>query len=422
MKRLINLITILLVLCSAPAHARAEEQYVAMNRQTEAYFATVCFLSLSDKDDPKREARFEEMWSETKRLLGEIERAVSVSIPDSDISRFNALRQGEAIAISHHTAALFQEAYRVYEDSGGLYDPTVYPLVDLWGFSPRFNVNDYAPLTAYDRAYVAGQLPLPEERFIKAFTRLVGLKFIELTGSAETGYTLIKHTQPVAVDGVSYQAQLDLGGIAKGYAANLVMALAREHGYEFGHIVLGGSSISMLKFRAAGASSGNQDAFSLGIRKPRAGGSKDSAFAKLYARDTALSSSGDYSHNTIRSGVLYCHIIDPRCGYPVNMPGEDGVQRGIAAVTVLEENAAHADALSTALCVMGARDAIDYINKNLRATPVVMTLYDARQSVYEVVTNLTEGELIITDAAYARANSLDEKGRIVYSGRLFLFN
>ena len=88
--------------------------------------------------------------------------------------------------MSSLTAQLFQIARAAYEDTDGAYDPTVYPLVDLWGFSPRFNRNTYQPTQPYDRAYVDGKLPLPDPAYIEALTRLVGMETIVLTGDEAT--------------------------------------------------------------------------------------------------------------------------------------------------------------------------------------------------------------------------------------------
>lgn len=117
--------------------------------------------------------------------------------------------------MSSLTAQLFQIARAAYEDTDGAYDPTVYPLVDLWGFSPRFNRNTYQPTQPYDRAYVDGKLPLPDPVYIEALTRLVGMETIVLTGDEATGWRLEKNTPPVTAGGCTFQAQLDLAALPR---------------------------------------------------------------------------------------------------------------------------------------------------------------------------------------------------------------
>lgn len=76
----------------------------------------------------------------------------------------------------------------MYEKTNGLYDPSVYPLIDLWGFSPRFNSSSYTPVMPYDRLFVAGKLPLPDQEMIEALLPLVGLDGIELLRIGENWF------------------------------------------------------------------------------------------------------------------------------------------------------------------------------------------------------------------------------------------
>ncbi|MEG2624348.1 MAG: FAD:protein FMN transferase, partial [Clostridia bacterium] len=349
----------LMMLASASGVAgAAAPTYVRYNRETYDYFATVCALSLYTEDaGALGKAHFEQTWAQVRALMGEIEQAVSVSVPESDIARFNRLRYGQSLSISPHTAAILRIAKQVHAQTGGLYDPTVYPLVDLWGFSPRFNAVTYLPECAYDRSYRDGQLPLPEKKYIEALHALVNLDGVVLTREAAGGVRMTKNIWPVRLDGVTYEAKIDLGGIAKGYAADRVIERLREAGYRYGHFVCGGSSMAMLKCASPKSVENGTYAYALGVRKPRAGRNKDSSFVKVSVSDVTLSSSGDYSHGYVQGGVRYCHIIDPRTGYPINVPDgglpDGSVQAGIAAITLSSPDATYNDAMSTALCVMG---------------------------------------------------------------------
>lgn len=393
---------ILVLLSIVPAYGVSVQ-----SRYTDSYFSTVSALFVYTDDWQA----FESTWAETKQILAEIQSAVSLAEPESDLSRFNALASGESCAVSPVTAAICRIAMEAYRDTAGLYDPTVYPLVDLWGFSPRFNSNIYELVQPYDRAYVDGRLPLPEERYIEALRQLVGFDGIMLSGSDAQGWTLTKNTPSVTLDGHTFHAQLDLGGIAKGYACDLVKQLLQDKGFANGHFVCGGSSIAVLS-RPDGD-------YQLTIGKPRPGDNDGTVFATLCARDTTLSTSSDASHTYVRDGVVYCHLIDPRTGWPVNMPAEGEKQRGIACATLLSPGAARSDALTTALCVMGPENAIAYINQHLREYPVVMALYEAGQPFCEVVTNMTQDGCIIEDTAYLPASQISGDGSIIYTGTLF---
>lgn len=393
------LVTVLLPLFSAQGAS-------PLSRYTDKYFSTVSALFLYTDD---RQA-FEQTWAEVKGILEEIQNAVSLSVPDSDLSRFNALACGESCSVSPITAEILRTAFSVYNETGGLYDPTVFPLVDLWGFSPRFNSNIYQPTQPYDRAYENGKLPPPDERYVQALQQLVDFGGVTLSGSNDQGWTLTKNIPPVTVDGHTFQAQMDLGSIAKGYACDRVLQLLQSEGYEYGHFVCGGSSIAAL--------SRPEGEYRLTIGKPRSGAEENASFAVLTARNTTLSTSSDASHTYTRDGVIYCHIIDPRTGYPINMPADGQAQCGIACVTLLGPSAARSDALTTALCVMGPQQALAYVNSRLQGDPVVMVLYRTGEPFLEVLAS-AEAACTLEDAGYRLASRIGPDGNIVYTGTLF---
>ncbi|MBQ4266406.1 MAG: FAD:protein FMN transferase [Clostridia bacterium] len=404
LKRIFS-ICLLLILLACPA--RCEDALKQMRKQTGDYFGTVSALFLYDS--PGNTARFESAWAQVKNILARVENAVSLSIPDSDISRFNGLPSGETIEISSVTAAILQTALDVHELTGGLYDPTVYPLVDLWGFSPRFNTNSYRPALPYDRAYENGRLPLPDAAHIRALLPLVGLDGIQLE-ERDGAFYLTKRTPSVLIDGMLIHAQLDLGGIAKGYACDLVSTLLHELGYTHGHFVCGDSSMAILS-RPDGA-------YSLNMGKPRAGSNPASHFATISVRDRTLSTSSDSRHAYTIDGVRYCHIIDPRTGYPINMP-QDGVQKGAASITLLASGAARSDAITTALCLMQPQDAVRFADTLLPGDGLIITLYASDSDMFEVIHNLDQGAITLSDPAYRLASETDAQGNTLYTGSFF---
>lgn len=397
------LLFMLLTLLSFPA--LCESPLKQMRKQTSDYFGTVSALFLYDM--PDRTAHFEQTWTQVKAILSQVESAVSLSVPDSDIARFNALTPGERTQISPITAGILQTAFSVYEETDGLYDPTVYPLVDLWGFSPRFNTNAYHPTLPYDRAYENGKLPLPDESHIRALLPLVGLSGIVLEEEAGI-YYLAKHTPSVVIDDVTIHAQLDLGGIAKGYACDMIRQLLLDQGYTMGHFVCGDSSMAILS-RPDGA-------YRLNLGKPRPGSTRESHFAAITVRDRMLSTSSDSRHAYITEGVRYCHIIDPRTGYPINMP-QNGIQKGAASITLLSSSAARSDAVTTALCLMQPQDAAAFAQTHLSGDDLIITLYASDSETLEVMHNMEEGDVTLCDPAYLPACKMD--GSLRYTGSFF---
>lgn len=394
-------------------------RFTARECQTIASFSTVSSLILyDDYADPARILRFDDTWAEITRLLTAIDQAVSVSIPTSDIARFNALAYGESLPVSGHTAAIFKVARAAYDSTGGMYDPTVYPLVDLWGFTPRFNASDYTPTEPYDRVRKDAAFGLPDQKYVAAFLQLVDLGKVILAGDDQAGYTLIKRIPPVKVDGVAYQARLDFGGIAKGYAVDCVARLLAARGYAYGSFSCGGSSIVLLKNASPRSRENGTYRFALGLSKPRKGLSDEGIYLSVATRDVRLSSSGDYDHCYRIDGVIYSHIISPKTGWPMNTPAAAAGQKGIAVLTALGGSAASDDAMTTALCAMGFEKALAYFNAHLKDWQMAMVLFDSGQDFHEVLTNIPAAEYAISDPAYRLASHLDADGSILYDGVL----
>lgn len=390
----------ILVVCVLLLQPFATCTAASFSRYTQNYFGTASMLFLYETEGAQ------ETWEAVKELLETIDAAVSISREGSDLARFNALEAGEGMPVSDLTAEILSIAFQAWELTGGLYDPTVFPLVDLWGFSPRFNRNTYRQEMPYDRPLMDGHPAPASGEDVEALLPLVGLGNITLE-KEEGGWMLYKHTQPVEIDGTVFQAQIDLGGLAKGYACDCVIRLLQERGYSEGYFVCGGSSMAFLKRP-------DSTAFTVTAGKPRGGTGE--TYAQLQAMNTTLSSSADYSHSYMAEDILYCHIMDPRTGYPMNMPEPGNPQSGVATVTLLGESAALNDALSTALCLMGPRDALAFLQD--REEQMVMALYRTGEDRLEVVSNMPREQVEILDAQYVWACGEDGEGRIVYTGDL----
>ena len=390
-------------------------EYTSRSRVTMDYFSTASVLQLFDDfSDPDRAAAFEETWAEVQALLGQINAALSLSDPESDVSRFNALAPGKCVSVGDETMDVLEAAASAYTMTDGAYDPTVAGLVDLFGFTPRFAGRGYRPEHAYDRAMTGGVLPLPDAADVDALRSLVGFGGIRRQPGA-----LVKTAPEIELRGETIRQSMDLGGIGKGYAVDRVMALLRERGYRYGYFSCGGSSIGILSRATASSGAPEPAQWGVGVQYPRFVEGQEE-LVRLFTRDQCLSTSGDYEHCRVLDGVRYCHLIDPATGWPVNMP-VDGVQSGICSMTVLGDNAALCDALSTALCVMGPEDAIEFMNRPRMAEyRYLMILYSSRSDTCEIVTNLPDRQYALMDAERFRvACAVDGEGRVKYTGSLF---
>ncbi len=149
--------------------------------------------------------------------------------------------------------------------------------------------------------------------------------------------------------------KIGLGGIAKGWALDRAAAMLKERGFT-DFLLQGGGQVQ------AGGDKGDEVRWKVGIRDPR--GAADDFFAILEARDVSVSTSGDYERFFVVDGVRYHHILDPRTG----MPSE-----GLRSATVVHADATLADAMSTALMVLGGERAMAIVEEDPGMEAVLVT-------------------------------------------------
>lgn len=286
----------------------------------------------------------EETWQKINERAAEIEDSVSLS-KEGALTRFNNAKAGERVEIDKTAFELFSLAKELYGETNGAYDPAVGNLSDLWGFSPRCIAADYLPAAPYDRAFAT---ELPSAEYLAAFSSLCDYSQVE---SEEVGgkYFAYKPDSVAEVDGVKYSVRLDFGGLGKGYCADECKKIVGEGAA--GYLSFGGSSLILFENPA------DEAGFDLGVIDPRGSGT----LLHIKAKNTAVSTSGDYMNYYELNGKRYCHIIDPATGCPVGTTEED--EGHILSATVLSDSAAEGDALSTAIIVMGRERAISFIRE-----------------------------------------------------------
>ena len=302
----------------------------------------------SDFSTEDRAAQFNKLASDVMKKLYEIEKALSSTIADSDVYKFNNAQAGAELEVGYITYAVLTEAKAVYTLTDGYYNPALYYNVQAYGFG---GAEDYPYGT------------LPDENKIAKYTDLAA-RFGDVQLREEEGkYFVTKPEYTVEVDGEALSLKLDLGGIGKGYAVDCVDSLIDEYDYKFGYFSFGTSS--MLVKNNLG--DGN---FSLGLSSPRSPSREP--YLSTTIRNEKLSTSGDNEQfytvggSGCSNGIRYCHIIDPTTGKPI--------QTGIMSVTVIGGGAAEDDALTTAIMCMGRDRAIQFIEEKLTDRRVVFTV------------------------------------------------
>ena len=250
--------------------------------------------------------------------LEEINQSMSTYRPDSEISRFNALDEvNRPFEVSVDFWKVMGTARDIYRLTGGAWDGTVDPLVNLWGFGKAGPLEKMPPVAQVER-----------------ICRQVGFDHIEVGATA----VLAKRVADVSVD---------LASIAKGYGVDRVAALLRALGFANYLVEVGGEVF------AAGVRLDGKP-WRVGINRPRADAAADEVYKVVALNDRALATSGDYRNFYEIEGRIYSHIIDPRTGYPL--------QNGVVSATVVADNCTLADGLATAVMIMGPDKGIALID------------------------------------------------------------
>jgi len=252
---------------------------------------------------------FEAAFAEIDRVEG----LTSVFDPESGVWALNH----EAEIVSAELAGLIQVALEVSAKSGGAFDPTVFPLLELWGF--------------YDSTKYAPKLPSKEE--IEEVLMFVDYRMIEI--EADTIRLDLKRAKGV-----------DLSGIAKGYAVDRAVEVLRREGVKTGLVDAGGDIFCFGERREgwfAETFTKAKTKWSIGIRHPRPANPNET-IGVIRVDSGAIATSGDYENYFEVDGIRYHHLMDPATGMPA---------RGVISATVLAPTATQADAWATALFVLG---------------------------------------------------------------------
>mgnify|MGYP001026340059 CR=1 FL=1 len=286
--------------------------------------------------------RFNSFLAEFKTTIDDIDKSLSTSVVNSDVSRFNAAAAGEKVQISKTAYEVISEAKRIYEVTEGYYNPALYYNVLAYGFGDKHRV-----MTKED---------LPADGLVAKYTDLSShFGELQLIREGETHYA-VKPEYTVEAAGETLTLHIDLSGIGKGYAVDKVEKLFNDYGYEFGYFSFGSSSM-LVKRHLSGA-------YKLGLSNPRSSSRKP--YVETEILNEKLSTSGDNEQFYTIEGVRYCHVIDPTTGKPV--------QTGIMSVTVIGGSAAEDDALTTAIMAMGKEKAISFVKEKLNDRRVIFTV------------------------------------------------
>jgi len=250
-------------------------------------------------------------------LIAHVESRTSVFEPESDISRFNTSSTTGWFPVAEETADVVGIALEISRETGGAFDITVGRAVEMWGFG-------------------AGD---PAESVSSASSNIKNIAQIDYQNLQ------VRHTPP-AIRKSAPGIQLDLSGIAKGYAVDRVAAIIDDLGFDRYMVEIGG------EIRTAGLNIYNTP-WNIGIETPAESGLDP----VIHLTDAAVATSGDYRNSHISRERRLSHFIDPRIGIPTPYIG--------LSITVVGNECARVDAIATALAVLGPEKGYDLaVEKN----------------------------------------------------------
>lgn len=274
-------------------------------RRTQFIMGTLVEITVSHSDPDIIRTVTTQAFDEMKR----IEQLMSTYLPDSEISRINRAAGKKAVPVSPEVEEVIRQGIYWSEQSQGAFDITVEPLVQLWDFDGEKEI-------------------IPGENTIRKTASLVNYKHIELKN----------HTVRLKNRGMA----INVGGLAKGYAVDRAISILR--GMVPNGIVNAGGDLFAFGHKTKGKP------WNIGLQHPRKPQELLAAFA---VRNQAIATSGDYQRYFIKDGIRYHHIFNPQTGRP---------SRLMISATIITTEVMDADALATAVFVMGPDKGIEWVD------------------------------------------------------------
>ncbi|MEM6933619.1 MAG: FAD:protein FMN transferase, partial [Pseudomonadota bacterium] len=254
-------------------------------------------------------SNLEEVSDAVEETLTRVNAGMSNWDPNSEISRFNAVKHTEPVPVSAELADVMQASIDIHARSGGLFDVTLGPLIELWGFGVRRSED-----------------PIPTDREIaEALDRVGQSKFVALTRIPDT----LRKSRP--------DTSIYLAAIAKGHGVDEIALTLRALGFEDFMVEIGGDLF------ATGLSTDDKP-WRIGIERPDA---QDRVVEEIIELSGyGLATSGDYRNYFEENGIRYPHILDARTGRPMT--------HKTASATVIADTAMLADGWATAMLALGS--------------------------------------------------------------------
>ncbi|RJQ50330.1 MAG: FAD:protein FMN transferase [Nitrospiraceae bacterium] len=322
-----------------------------MFKESRVLMDTFCAITVVSQSEEKAKEAIEAGFAEIKKL----DKYLNNFSPDSEISSISKSAGIKPVRVSKETLDIIQKTIGVSDMTAGAFDPTIAPVLKLWKFSGRPANPSIPSADAIDKA-----------------RKLVDYKKIKTDGAASEIYLQEKGME------------LDLGGIAKGYAADKAVEVIKAKGIKAALVAIAGD------IRGYGLSATGTP-WKVGIQDPRPENPDsekpwEDIFASVHLKDSAISTAGDYQRFFMKDGKRYHHIIDPKTGCPS--------ESGLISVSVIAPHGYIADGIDTAVLVLGAEKGL----KLLESMNIDGILVDSQKRV--VITSGLKGKIEILHKGY----------------------
>lgn len=306
--------------------ASEEKAQSGQQEHSRSVFAMDTYMTLTvygEKGEEALDAGIEE--------IERLDELWSVGKENSEVAKVNEDGSGE---VSEDTITIVKKALEISENTDRAFSLTVYPLMELWGFT-------------------SGEYHVPAEEEIKEKLSLVD----------DTGVVLDEKNKTLSLE---KGQQIDLGAIAKGYTSQRIMELWKEMGVTSGMVSLGGN-VQVLGKKPDGSE------WKIGVQNPD--NKEGDMIGVLSVDDCAVITSGGYERYFEEAGKTYHHILDTATGAPS--------ESGLVSVTIVSQDGTLADGLSTSLFVMGKEKAISYWKQHPKEFDAVLVEEDGTISATE---------------------------------------